>query len=84
MKHALRRVLLVVSHTAMLCSRIALGIYLLPFLTAPESPDEAMLNVAADTARHTGTFHRATRRRSSGVNFSASSSRPLNTVEAHD
>ena len=51
-----RLILLFLSHTAALAAGFALGIYLLPILTAPDSPDAAMLEAQARDALFTGEF----------------------------
>lgn len=52
------RVLLVVSHAAALGIGFALGIYLLPILTAPDSPPTEAIRSAASDAQFTTTFRR--------------------------
>ena len=47
-----------VSHAAALAIGFALGVYLLPVLTAPAAPAPAALAAAAADARFTGTFNR--------------------------
>jgi len=51
-------VLFTFTHVAALAAGFALGIYLLPILTAPESPSSAQLDTVADMARFTGEFRR--------------------------
>ena len=46
------------THTAMLAIGFALGVYFLPILTAPDSPDQAMLEQTADAALFEATFTR--------------------------
>eukprot|EP00752_Nemacystus_decipiens_P017164 g15378.t1 len=46
------------SHAVALAIGFALGVYLLPILTAPKSPDEAMLRQTAQTALFQATFRR--------------------------
>lgn len=46
------------SHLAMLAVGFALGVYLLPILTAPESPDTAELSAMAQGAAFSGEFTR--------------------------
>lgn len=46
----LRRLVLIVSHGAMLAIGFALGIYVLPILTAPEGPDQTAIAVASRAA----------------------------------
>lgn len=53
-----RWILLLASHGAMLAGGFALGVYLLPILTAPAGPDRAAVAEAAKTARYTATFRR--------------------------
>ena len=53
-----RWILLIVSHGLMLAAGFALGIYLLPILTAPASLDRAMLAETAKQARFNATFKR--------------------------
>lgn len=50
--------LLAVSHGAILAVGFALGIYTLPILTAPSSPDTATLEEMAASAVFTGEFSR--------------------------
>jgi len=45
-----------VTHLAALAFGFALGIYLLPILTAPDSPDAAVLESLAKTAMYEGDF----------------------------
>lgn len=47
-----------VTHAIALALGVALGIYLLPILTAPPSPDAAMLEDMASDARFTATLTR--------------------------
>lgn len=54
----LRWLLLLATHTGALAAGFALGIYFLPILTAPKSPDAAELKVAAQAAQFTGRFVR--------------------------
>lgn len=55
----MRRIfLLLVSHAAMLAVGFALGVYFLPILTAPASPEGAMLRQAAETSRFTAELTR--------------------------
>ena len=53
-----RWILLLGTHGAMLAIGFALGIYLLPILTAPDSPDEAMLAETAEAALFTAELSR--------------------------
>lgn len=57
----LRIILLGGTHAAALAVGFALGIYLLPILTAPPSPDAAKLEEMARDALHTGEFTRERR-----------------------
>ena len=54
----LRLVLLIASHAAMLGAGFALGVYFLPILTAPASPDQAVLQAGAAAALYKGRFDR--------------------------
>lgn len=55
----MRRIfLLLVSHGAVLAVGFALGVYFLPILTAPKSPDAAMLEQKAQNALFTAEFTR--------------------------
>ncbi|MDJ0820694.1 MAG: DM13 domain-containing protein [Paracoccaceae bacterium] len=55
----MRRILLaIVTHTAALAVGFALGIYLLPILTAPASPDAEMLQSSAQNAQFSATLTR--------------------------
>ena len=54
----MRVLLLAGTHLAAVGLGFALGIYLLPILTAPESPGVEMVQAAAESARFTGTFRR--------------------------
>ena len=54
----LRLVILIASHAAMLGAGFALGVYLLPILTAPPSPDRATLRQSAAAAQFKGRFDR--------------------------
>ena len=54
----LRFLVLTASHLFMLGAGFALGIYLLPILTAPPSPDQAALEASAQDAVFAGTFTR--------------------------
>ncbi|HEY0879395.1 MAG TPA: DM13 domain-containing protein [Zeimonas sp.] len=55
---ARKPLLLVVSHLVVLAVGIALGIYLLPILTAPPAPTHEAAIAAASQAAYTGTFRR--------------------------
>lgn len=50
--------LLIVSHTAVLAAGFALGVYLLPILTAPQAPAQAQLDAAAAAASYRATLRR--------------------------
>lgn len=53
----MKRILLaMITHGAALAVGFALGIYLLPILTAPPSPDAATLEAMAEDAIYTATF----------------------------
>lgn len=54
----MRRILLVLSHLLAVGFGFALGVYLLPVLTAPPAPDIAMLEEKAKSASFSGTFDR--------------------------
>lgn len=54
----LRWIVLSVSHAAVLAIGFALGVYFLPILTAPSSPDQAVLAEVAQTAAFNATFKR--------------------------
>lgn len=54
----MRWLLLLVSHTGFLAVGFALGVYLLPILTAPESVDRDMLASTAKEALFTASFTR--------------------------
>ena len=54
----LRWIVLSASHAAMLAVGFALGVYFLPILTAPPSPDKAVLSEAAQAAEFKATFKR--------------------------
>lgn len=56
-----RLILLLGSHGAALAAGFALGIYLLPILTAPPSPDAAELEQSASDAMFTATLTRELR-----------------------
>ncbi|HEY7669490.1 MAG TPA: DM13 domain-containing protein [Hyphomicrobium sp.] len=57
----LRYFILFASHAAMLGLGFALGVYLLPILTAPKGPDRASLEETAAQALFTGRFDRKLR-----------------------
>ena len=54
----MKKILLLVSHGAMLFVGFALGIYLLPILTAPEPPSAELMAAAEADQQYTGTFIR--------------------------
>lgn len=54
----LRWIVLLATHAAMLAVGFALGVYLLPILTAPPGPDKAALQATAGTALFKGRFDR--------------------------
>jgi hypothetical protein len=54
----LRTLILIASHGAMLAIGFALGVYLLPILTAPKGPDQAALKETTAQALFTGRFDR--------------------------
>ncbi len=54
----LRRLLLIISHGAMLAAGFALGVYLLPILTAPEGPDRSKLVEASQSATYSAELTR--------------------------
>lgn len=53
-----RLMALTVSHAATLVIGFGLGVYFLPILTAPDSPDAAALEAQAEGAMFSGTFTR--------------------------
>lgn len=53
-----RLIFLFFSHGAALGAGFGLGVYFLPILTAPDSPDAAMLEQQAQSAQFTATFTR--------------------------
>lgn len=53
-----RTILLLATHGLVFAAGFALGVYLLPILTAPPSLDRGMLAEMAKAARYTGTFKR--------------------------
>ena len=53
-----RFLILIVTHAAMLAAGFALGVYLLPILTAPKAPDMALLEAGAQDAEFTAEFTR--------------------------
>ncbi|AUR13040.1 Electron transfer DM13 [Phaeobacter inhibens] len=54
----MRWILRLLSHGIALAIGFALGIYMLPILTAPDSPDAAALTASAEGATYTGSFTR--------------------------
>jgi hypothetical protein len=54
----MRWIVLAATHGVMLAAGFALGIYLLPIITAPPSPDRAMLEESAASALYTAEFSR--------------------------
>jgi hypothetical protein len=54
----MKRLLLVASHLIAVAAGFALGIYLLPILTAPEPPSSAELAMLASGATYRGEFRR--------------------------
>ena len=58
MKRVIYKLVLVSTHTAMLGTGFALGVYTLPILTAPESPSTEQVNASAEAALFTGVFRR--------------------------
>ncbi|MCZ4290398.1 DM13 domain-containing protein [Hoeflea alexandrii] len=54
----MRWIIRIITHSIMLAAGFALGIYLLPIITAPPSPDQAMLEESARSALYTGEFRR--------------------------
>jgi hypothetical protein len=54
----MKALILLVTHALMLLIGIALGIYLLPILTAPPSPDAARLAAMSQTAEFSGELTR--------------------------
>ena len=54
----MKKLILLVTHAAALAIGFAAGIYLLPILTAPASPDAAQLEAMAQDATYTATFSR--------------------------
>ena len=53
-----RRLLLLLTHTAVLAVGFAGGIYLLPILTAPPAPSAAAVQATAQGAAYSGTLRR--------------------------
>ncbi|MES0869498.1 DM13 domain-containing protein [Pseudovibrio sp. SCP19] len=54
----IRFVALLVSHSVVLAVGFALGVYFLPILTAPDSPETAVLEQKAQNAQYTAEFSR--------------------------
>lgn len=54
----MKRALLFATHLGMLALGFALGVYLLPILTAPQAPSAEEVKSAAADAKLTGTFRR--------------------------
>jgi hypothetical protein len=54
----MRRILLVLSHSAALAAGFALGVYALPILIAPSAPTAAELGAQVGQASFTGMFRR--------------------------
>lgn len=54
----MRWIILSFTHAVVLVVGIALGIYLLPILTAPEGPDQALLETTAENALYKASFTR--------------------------
>ena len=53
-----RIIILAITHLATLATGFALGIYFLPILTAPDSPDAQVLAQAAETAEYSAALDR--------------------------
>lgn len=58
MLKTLRKFILVGTHLAMLGFGFALGVYMLPILTAPKGPDAAVLAATAQAATYKANFRR--------------------------
>lgn len=54
----LKKLLLVLSHLLFGAAGFALGIYMLPILTAPPAPEMAEIEAVKQSAAYTGTFRR--------------------------
>ena len=54
----MHKLILLITHAGALAVGFALGVYLLPILTAPASPDAAMLEEKAQTAAFSAEFTR--------------------------
>ena len=53
-----RAIVLTVTHIVVFAVGFGLGIYMLPILTAPDSPPAEILRATAESARFTGEFRR--------------------------
>ena len=58
MRSAVRKLVLIGTHALAIGVGFALGIYLLPILTAPESPSVEVVRSTADNAQFQGMFRR--------------------------
>lgn len=58
MTKGIKRLVLVGTHAVAVTFGVALGIYLLPILTAPESPADELVQATASAARFQGQFRR--------------------------
>ncbi|MBT8090275.1 MAG: DM13 domain-containing protein [Gammaproteobacteria bacterium] len=58
MRGSVRKLLLIGTHTFAIGVGFGLGIYMLPILIAPESPDIEAVRSTADAAQFKGTFRR--------------------------
>ena len=58
MRTSVRKLLLVGTHALAIGIGFGLGIYMLPILIAPESPDIAVVRSTAEVAQFKGTFRR--------------------------
>jgi hypothetical protein len=58
MRGSVRKLLLVATHVVAVGGGFALGIYMLPILIAPESPNIEVVRSTADVAQFKGTFRR--------------------------
>lgn len=54
----MKAILLVLSHSLFAFGGFALGIYLLPIITAPEAPSAAQMDTASSRALYQGSFRR--------------------------
>lgn len=54
----MRWIILAITHAVVLVVGFALGVYMLPILTAPKSPDSAMLATTAESALYSTSFTR--------------------------